>query len=109
MLAYTVNVPEEFLENIEEEMDPISEIDRHLDVQKFTDILNETLDIHLSERERQVICYLYGLRGYPELRVVDISKKLGLSRGTITYYIKRSFGKFNKIFRSHAEEYSAVS
>lgn len=107
MLAYTVSLPIDEFQNIEDYGFPFDEIDNSVDLEPLVDKLHDIIEHKLSPREREIIKYLYGFDEFEKLRVTDIALHLGLSRGTVTYYIKRAFNKFNREFTKHTTYYES--
>lgn len=74
----------------------IEKIENSVDREKFTMVLDSVIDGELSERERQVLFYTYGLRGCPIYSLSEIARTLHIARGTASYYLNRALNKFRK-------------
>ena len=75
-------------------MDVIESLQIREDVQKLRDIFYKVL----SERERHIIAYRYGLRNGYEFTQREIGEKLGISRSYVSRMEKRALEKLRKEF-----------
>lgn len=107
-LAHTVNIPLDSFQNLEAEDFCFENIDREVDLEPLVERLQYVIENKLSPREREIIKHLYGFDEYEKLTVTDIARHFDLSRGTVTYYIKRAFNKFNKEFSRNTVYYDAT-
>lgn len=62
--------------------------------QKMLDIISSVL----TTREREIICYRYGLGGYPVLTQREIALKLNISRSYISRIEKKALQDLKKVF-----------
>lgn len=108
MLGHVVVVDDEFFESVEDLSDSFQEIDTAIDMEVLLEKLNRVIATKLSRREREVVSYLYGLGGYQKLRPFEIASKLQVSRGTVSYYIKRAFTKLNAAFNEDTVYYDEI-
>lgn len=108
VLAHTVNISLDAFQNLESKDFFFEDIDREVDLEPLIDRLKYIIEDKLSPREREIIKYLYGFDQFEKLTVSAIALHLGLSRGTVTYYIKRAFNKFNKEFRKSTLYYDST-
>lgn len=108
MLAYVVPTDEAFLEEIEDSEDSLSKIETAIDMEVLLSKLSTIVNTKLSPREREVVGYLYGLGEFPKLRPFEIASKLKISRGTVSYYIKRAFVKLNAAFVKDITYYEQI-
>lgn len=106
-LAYTISITPEDLNKVEDTTLPFEAIDSSVDLEPLIERLHFIVENKLSPREREIIKYLYGFGDIEPMKVTDIAHLLGLSRGTVTYYIKRAFNKFNKEFTKFTTYYEA--
>ncbi len=52
----------------------------------------------LTDREKQIICYRYGLMGKSEVTQREIAKELGISRSYVSRIEKKALGKLRECF-----------
>lgn len=77
-----------------EEEDIIEEIDLEEKVKKLYVYVSKVL----SPREKQIICYRYGLDGGREVTQREIAKELGISRSYVSRIEKKALGKLRECF-----------
>ena len=56
------------------------------------------MDEHLTERERQILCMRYGLKGNREITQNEIGARLGISRSYVSRIEKRALQKLRAYF-----------
>ena len=52
-----------------------------------------SIDVVLDEREKEIVCMRFGLRGYKELTQKEIGEKLHISRSYISRIEKKALQK----------------
>lgn len=77
-----------------DQLDVVESLQIREDVQKLRDIFYKVL----SERERDIIAYRYGLRNGYEFTQREIGEKLGISRSYVSRMEKRALEKLRKEF-----------
>ena len=77
-----------------DQLDVVESLQIREDLQKLRDIFYKVL----SERERDIIAYRYGLRTGYELTQREIGEKLGISRSYVSRMEKRALEKLRKEF-----------
>lgn len=82
-----------------ESTDVIEYIQLNMEIDKMKDYL-----VILSEREKEVIVYRYGLNEYKELTQREIAKQLNISRSYVSRIEKRALMKiFHEYFRNERQ------
>lgn len=72
-------------------------IDEAFEIQDLSSIIMEIFDtVHLNDRDYKIICYRFGLFGYPELTLEQVAKKYNVTRERIRQIEKRILKNIKK-------------
>ena len=85
-----------------EEEDIVEELDLEEKVRKLYCYVNRIL----TQRERQVVCWRYGLYDGKEVTQKEVAKQLGISRSYVSRIEKKALGKLRESFDKEEEKYS---
>ena len=77
-----------------EEEDIVEELDLEEKVRKLYHYVNQIL----TQRERQVVCWRYGLYDGNEVTQKEVAKQLGISRSYVSRIEKKALGKLRESF-----------
>ena len=78
----------------QDDEDVVERVELSAQIKKMYSVLERTL----SNREKIVIMYRYGLEGYPEKTQREIAKLLGISRSYVSRIEKKALNKMRKEF-----------
>ena len=83
-----------------EEEDIVEELDLEEKVRKLYHYVNQIL----TQRERQVVCWRYGLYDGNEVTQKEVAKQLGISRSYVSRIEKKALGKLRESFDKEEEK-----
>ncbi|MBR5598334.1 MAG: RNA polymerase sporulation sigma factor SigK [Lachnospiraceae bacterium] len=72
-----------------DQLDTADQMQLHQDLKKML----ASIDVVLDEREKEIVCMRFGLRGYKELTQKEIGEKLHISRSYISRIEKKALQK----------------
>lgn len=75
-----------------------SNIDDNIDTKLNLQVLQRYIDTTLTDREREIIIYRYGLLGVDPLPQRELAKRLNISRSYISRIEKKALGKLRNRF-----------
>ena len=75
-----------------------SNIDDDIDTKLNLQVLQRYIDTTLTDREREIIIYRYGLLGVDPLPQRELAKRLNISRSYISRIEKKALGKLRNRF-----------
>ena len=78
----------------QDDEDVVERVELSAQIKKMYKVLDRTL----SNREKSVIMYRYGLEGFPEKTQREIAKMLGISRSYVSRIEKKALNKMRKEF-----------
>ena len=84
-----------------EEEDVVEELDLKEKVKKLYHYMNRVL----TQREKQIICWRYGLQDGKEITQREVAKKIGISRSYVSRIEKKALGKLRECFDKEEGKY----
>lgn len=77
-----------------QQIDVVERLDQREKIQKLFHLMEE----ELTEREREILCWRYGIMTGKETTQSEIGEKLGISRSYVSRIEKKALGKLRKRF-----------
>lgn len=96
---------EEGIELIDCISDTNLEFEKNVENEERNQVLEKYIN-NLSEGQKEIICYYYGINGYNRMSVIDMKRRFGISKQAIFAKRNRALEKLKKMYEKDIERSS---